>query len=422
MISHSTAPHDRVAGTVTHTTCCIVGCGPAGAVLALLLARQGISVVLLEAHTTFDRPFRGNTINPSAMHTFDELGLLDDLLQLRHTKLRRFVMQTATGTLTFANFAHLRTRYPYIMMLPQHTFLAFITALLRQYPHAQIVLGASVHGLVREQGAVCGVRYRASDGWHEVRATLTVGADGRFSRVRKLAGLTPIATAPPIDVLWFNLPRDPEDAENIGALFRFVPRGLLVLMDHYDHWQVGYLIAKGSFPRLRAAGIDALRRSLVTWLPEFAARVEHFQDWKQCSLLSVESNRLRRWHQPGLLLIGDAAHVTSPIGGVGINLAIQDAVVAANVVSRPLKHGTLCEHDLRKVQRRRCWQICIIQSVQSFAQWQVMRAFADKRPFVLPAPIRLMLRVPLLRSLPAWLIAFGVWPVHVSGMKHEAGA
>jgi 2-polyprenyl-6-methoxyphenol hydroxylase-like FAD-dependent oxidoreductase len=370
--------------------------------------------MLLEAHTNFERDFRGNTLSSAVMEIMDDLGLADRLLQLRHTKIPRFTVQTAARLDTFADFTRLKTRYPYVTMLPQVSFLEFITTEAQRYPHVRVVMGARVQEVIEEDGEICGVRYHAVDGWHEVRASLTVGADGRFSRIRRLAGMEPITTAPPLDVLWFYLPRRPEDHASAGAIFRLGHGSLLVLMEHVESWQVGYIIAKGSYRRLRAAGLPALRRSIAALAPEFADRVEHLQAWKQISLLSVESSRLRRWYRPGLLVIGDAAHAMSPVGGVGINYAIQDAVVAANVLARPLKAGQLRLSDLHDVQRRREWPTRLIQAVQALAhRWVVARALASTEPVNLGTFLRLCLRLPMLRTLSARLIAFDLRPASV---------
>lgn len=393
---------------VQQTTCCIVGGGPGGAVLSLLLARQGIPVMLLEAHKDFDRDFRGDTIHPSVMEIMDELDLADRLLQLRHTKTRHLISMTADGPVTFADFSRLKTRYPYIMMLPQVQFLEFITAEAKRYPHFQLVMGANVQELIEEDGIIRGVRYRGHGGWHEVRAHLTVGADGRFSRTRQLAGMQPIKTAPPMDILWFRLPRRPEEPED--GMGRFGRGRLVVLTNRFEYWQVGYLIPKGNYQQLHAAGIEAFRQSVAEVMPELADRVEHLKDWKQVSLLTVESSRLSRWYRPGLLLIGDAAHVMSPVGGVGINYAIQDAVVAANVLSGPLKAGQLRLRHLAAVQRQRELPTRIIQGFQSLLQQQIIaKALKSSKPFKPPS----FMHLPILRDLPARLMAFGVWPAHL---------
>jgi 2-polyprenyl-6-methoxyphenol hydroxylase-like FAD-dependent oxidoreductase len=273
-------------------------------------------------------------------------------------------------------------------------------------------MGANARELLEEDGTIRGVRYRGADGWYEARALLTVGADGRFSRIRHIAGLEPITTSPPMDVLWFRLPRRLEDPEGVLGVFR--PGHLLVLLDRSDHWQVGYVFPKGGYQQLRAAGIEALRRSIADLVPQVADRVEHLKEWTQVSLLSVESNCLRTWYRPGLLLIGDAAHVMSPVGGVGINYAIQDAVVAANVLGGPLQAGQLRLRDLAAVQRQREWPTRIIQAFQTLIQRRVVSGALDStKPFKLPIVLRVILRLPILRKLPGRLIGLGVWRVHI---------
>ncbi|MBU7587278.1 MAG: FAD-dependent oxidoreductase [Nostoc sp. TH1S01] len=390
------------------TDCCIVGGGPAGAVLALLLARQGIPVMLLEAHKDFDRDFRGDTIHPSVMQIMEELNLSDRLLQLHHAKMRQIQVKTPQDTFTLADFSHLKTRYPYITMLPQVKFLEFITQEAQQYPNFQLVMGANVQELITEDGVVKGVRYRGGGGWHEVRAMLTIGADGRHSKLRQMGGFESIETSPPMDILWFRLPRHPEEFD--GGMGRFAPGHIVAMLDRGDEWQIAYVIPKGGYQKLRALGLEELKKSIVEVVPELSDRLSSLQDWSQVAFLSVESSRVKRWYRPGLLLIGDAAHIMSPVGGVGINYAIQDAVVAANVLSQPLKNQQVKLGDLAKVQHQRELPTRIIQAFQTFIQKRVFApVLSANSTFQPPA----LLRLPILRDLPARLIALGVFPVHV---------
>ena len=399
------------------TTCCVVGGGPGGAVLALLLARKGVDVTLLEAHPDFDREFRGDTIHPSVMEIMDQLGLADRLLELRHSKVSSFTIQTADGPFTPADLSRLKTKFPYITIMPQTSFLEFIVGEAKKYSSFRLVMGARVRELVEEDGAVRGVHYEGEGGRHEVRAALTVGADGRGSRVRRLAGIEPVKTSPPMDVLWFKLPREPGDPE--GVVGRFGRGHIAVMLDRDDHWQAGYVIPKGSFPELRHEGIGELKRQFAELIPEFSSRVEQLTDWRQVSLLSVESSRCPTWHKPGLLLIGDAAHVMSPVAGVGINYAVQDAVAAANILAGPLRESqerlvNLDEGHLAAVQRRRELPTRVIQAFQAQIQRGVLApALRSSEPFSPPLLLRLLPKIPVLRNLPARLIGFGIWPSRV---------
>jgi 2-polyprenyl-6-methoxyphenol hydroxylase-like FAD-dependent oxidoreductase len=390
------APQPRELRMVRQTTCCVVGAGPAGAMLALLLARQHVPVVLLEAHGDFDRDFRGDSLHPAIMQVLDELGLVGQLLELPHRKLRQATLPTSPPVTI--DLSRLPGRFPYITLMPQAQFLDFLTARAARYPAFQLVMRANVRELIEQDGVVHGVRYRAPDGWHEVRAALTVGADGRFSQTRRLSGLTPpIVTAATIDVLWLRLPRLPGDP--VGATGGIGRGHMILLVDRGQTWQLGMVIPKGSWPQLRAAGLDALRGTIAGLVPWLEGRTGQLADWSQVSLLSVTADRLPRWHRPGL-------------AGNGINYAVADAVAAANLLARPLAAGTLTERDLAAVQRRRQWPTRITQKVIGVLQDRLL-ARALRVATGPPKPVRWLLRTPLVRDLAPRLAAFGARPEHV---------
>ena len=341
--------------------------------LALLLARQDVPVTLLESHLNFDRDFRGDTLHPSVMEILDSIGLAERLLSLRHAKIDRLSIQTPEESIQLIDLRRLKTPYPYITLIPQVDFLDFITAEAKHYPHFQLRMGANVQGLIRKNAHVRGVHYRTAHGdWHEVRAQLTIGADGRFSRLRRLAKLEPRTSRPPMDMLWFRLPRQPDDPIDAGATLRIGQGRLLVLQNRYAYWQIGYAILKDSYSHVRAAGLEALQRSVRELVPWAHDRVDQLSDWQDIAVLSVGADRLSQWHQAGLLLIGDAAHVMSPVGGVGINYAIHDAVVAANILAQPLRSHTVQERHLADVQRQREWPTRVIQAFQAQIQQRLI--------------------------------------------------
>jgi 2-polyprenyl-6-methoxyphenol hydroxylase-like FAD-dependent oxidoreductase len=380
--------------------------------LGLLLARKGVDVLVLEKHGDFLRDFRGDTIHPSTMEIMDELGLAEKLLRVKHTKAPRLRFRTPRGTVTVADFRRLKTRFPYVAFMPQWDFLDFVTGEAKRYPNFRLEMNAEVTELLEEGGVIRGVRYETHDGAHEVRAALTVAADGRHSRVRERSGLEVVETGPPIDALWFRLPRREEDPEETSG---YIGAGkVLVLINRGDYWQTAYVIPKGADRRVREAGLEAFRRSIGEAVPYVSDRTDELRDWEQVKLLSVQIDHLRRWHRPGLLCIGDAAHAMSPVGGVGINLAIQDAVAAANALAKPLLEGSVGVRHLRSVQLRREIPTRAIQVFQTMAHRRVFAPAVSSGGLPSPpAPVRALLRLRAVRDLPSRIIAFGVWPVHV---------
>ena len=411
----STRSTDEAVRDVQETSCCIVGGGPAGAILSLLLARQGIPVTLPEMHKDFDREFRGDTIHPSTLEVLDQIGLADKVHEIPHTKISGPTIKFADGDFQPFNLGRLKTRFPYILLVPQVRFLEFIVREASTYPAFKLVMHANVTQLVKDNGHVRGVRYLAPDGTHEIRSSLTVGADGRFSLLRRLAGFEPVKTSPPMDVLWFRLPKLAGEPEIVGRAFGGIGGGrIFILLERNEYWQAGLVFPKGQYQRLHGAGVGAIRKSIAEIEPRFAPHAESLTEWHQLTLLSVESSRCPLWHRPGLLLIGDAAHVMSPVGGVGINYAIQDAVVAANVLSARLKAGRVTDADLAEVQRQRELPTRVIQAMQSFMQKRVIAgAFTTGAAGKVPWQLRLFTKIPILRDLPPRLIAFGPRRVHL---------
>jgi 2-polyprenyl-6-methoxyphenol hydroxylase-like FAD-dependent oxidoreductase len=395
------------------TSVCIAGCGPAGAILGLLLARAGLDVLVLEKHADFLRDFRGDTIHPSTLEILDEIGLAERVLALPHTKAPTLRLRTPAGEVVGADLRRLPTRFGYIAFVPQWHFLDLLTEEATRYPTFRLIRSAEVVALRWERGIVRGVRCRDASGEHDADAFLTVGCDGRDSVTRAAAGLRLRETSPPMDVLWFRLSRRPSDAQDSGGV---IGRGHFVaLINRTDYWQIAYVIPKGADARVRAAGLDAFRAAVRALIPELADRVDEIESWDQVKLLTVQSNRLERWWRPGYLAIGDAAHAMSPIGGVGINLAIQDAVAAANRLVGPLRAGRLSTRDLDAVQRRREWPTRVIQLGQTAIQSRILApTLRSSAPPSIPAPLRPLLRLTPLRDLPARAVGLGVRREHVA--------
>ena len=398
--------------TAITTRCCIVGGGPAGMMLGFLLARAGVDVAVLEKHADFLRDFRGDTIHPSTLEIMNELGLLDEFLKLPHTKARTLGGDFGGIRFTFADFSHLPTVAKYIALMPQWDFLNFLADHGKAYPGFHLRMRAEAVDLIEEGGRVAGVRANTPDGPLEIRADLTVGCDGRHSTLRERAGMKVDDLGAPMDVLWFRLPRhDGDSAESMG---RFEAGRILVLIERGDYWQCAYVIPKGGIDEVHRAGLDAFRAGIARSVPMFADRVTELKDWDQIKLLTVAVDRMPVWHKPGLLCIGDAAHAMSPIGGVGVNLAVQDAVAAANMLWEPLRRGHVSEADLARVQTRREFPAKLTQTIQVFLQNKVIsRALAASGELQAPLPVRLMARWPLLRRIPARLLGLGVRPEHV---------
>ncbi len=398
------------------TTVCIAGCGPAGAMLGLLLARAGIDVVVLEKHADFLRDFRGDTVHASTMQVLAELDLLEGFEQLPQQRTTTITLMTDDGFVPLGDFTRLPGRFQCLSMVPQYEFLDFLTTEAARNPSFALHRQVEVTGLIEENGAVTGVRYRRTDGdgsEGELRAVLTVAADGRHSAVRRAAAMSVVEFGAPLDVLWYRLPKAPGDPD--GSFARLVPGRLLPMIDRGSYWQGAYTMPKGTVASLRAAGIEALRADVVRAMPFLGDRVDTaLRSWDDTGFLEVRVNRLRRWYRPGLLCIGDAAHAMSPVAGVGINLAVQDAVAAANALVEPLRRGVVGERDLRRVQRRRALPTRVTQLVQRAVQRQMVRATGDTdRPAGVPTPVRVLSRVPPLLRLFSRFMAIGIRNEHV---------
>ncbi len=394
------------------TRCCIAGGGPAGMMLGVLLARAGVPVVVLEKHEDFLRDFRGDTVHPSTLEVMHELGVLEEFLQRPHSELRELRGMIGNELVTIADFSYLPVRCPFIAMVPQWDFLNFLVEQGRRYPTFRLLMRAEVFALIEQDGRITGVRAQAPDGPIDIRADLVVGADGRSSIVRSLARLPIEDVGAPIDVLWMRLSKRTTDT---GASLGNIRNGhVFVMLDRADYWQCAYVIPKDGYEALRRVGLEAFRAEIVSVVPFLADRVAEIASWDHVKLLTVRIDRLKQWHRDGLLCIGDAAHAMSPVGGVGINLAIQDAVAAANILCRPLQRGAPSGADLEAVQRRRELPTRITQRMQVVLQNRVIvRTLTRGAPTSLPWFARLLRDHAILRRIPARLVGMGFRPEHV---------
>jgi len=393
-------------------TCCIVGGGPAGIMLGFLLARAGVAVLVLEKHRDFLRDFRGDTVHPSTLQVMHELGLLEAFLVRPHQEIRELHVIIGESDIRFADFSHLPTRCRFVALMPQWDFLNFLAEAGTHLPGFGLRMEAEVTELIEESGRIVGVRGQTPDGTIEIRADLVVGADGRHSVVRERAGLAVINRGAPIDVLWMRLSKRSGDPAQTGGRLNY--GRLLVMLDRGDYWQCAFVIRKGGFDAMRERGIEGFRDEILRIAPFLRDRVAELREWDDIKLLTVTVDRLERWWRPGLLCIGDCAHAMSPIGGVGINLAIQDAVAAANILATPLRDGTLTDRDLQAVQRRRTLPTRLIQGMQVAIQQRILDpVIGSDKPITAPWPLRLFNHLPWLARLPARLVGVGFRPEHV---------
>ena len=394
------------------TSCCIAGGGPAGMMLGFLLARSGVDVIVIEKHTDFLRDFRGDTIHPSTLELMYELGLLDEFLKRPHQQVTELGGQVSGQAMKLADFSQLPTHCKFLALMPQWDFLNFLVEQGKRYSSFHVLMQTEAVGLIEENGRVAGVNTKTADGEMEIRAALTVGADGRRSLVRDRSGLEVIDLGAPMDIVWFRLSRRATDPpQTLG----YVQSGrILVMINRDDYWQCGYVIAKGAFEGIREKGLDNFRRDVARLALFLSARTGEVRDWNDVSLLTVKVDRLRHWSRPGLLCIGDAAHAMSPIGGVGINLAIQDAVAAANILGPKLAANKLGDHDLEAVQKRRELPTRITQKAQVLIQNNVIgKVLASDHPLSVPWPFKLLQAWPFLRRIPARMIGMGFRPEHI---------
>ncbi|WP_439543952.1 FAD-dependent oxidoreductase [Hyphomicrobium sp.] len=398
--------------------CCVAGGGPAGLMLGYLLARAGVRVTVLEKHADFLRDFRGDTVHPSTLEIMFELGLIDRFLKLPHQKVERVGGKVGETPVTIVDFSHLPVREKYIALMPQWDFLNFIAAEAAKLPTFTLLMNAEATDLIERGDTVVGVRVKTPEGDRDIMADVVVAADGRGSKLRERAGLAIEDIGAPMDVLWFRLPALAADVGDTKALFG--AGYLLVMLFRGDYWQCAYVIPKGSLADVKAEGIEAFRNRIALASSFERLRMDTIASWDDVKLLTVRVDRLLQWYQKGFLCIGDAAHAMSPIGGVGVNLAVQDAVAAANILAKPLKAGTVGLEDLRQVQKRRMFPTRVTQAIQVAAQNNIIGPTLSLREQPKPPlALRLMQRFPVLQRIPARVLGLGVRREHVADFIRE---
>jgi 2-polyprenyl-6-methoxyphenol hydroxylase-like FAD-dependent oxidoreductase len=393
------------------TKCCIVGGGPAGVMLGYLLAREGIAVTVLEKHKDFFRDFRGDTVHPSTLQVLHELGILADFLKVPHQQIAQAGAKICDLTVQVADFRRLPTRCKFIALMPQWDFLAFLSDQGKRYSGFDLRMSYKATELLHDGRRVTGVRASTPEGLVEITADLVIGCDGRHSTIRGAAGFEVIEKGVPIDVLWFHISRHSNDPAQVLGNVNYGKA--LILINRGGYYQAGLIIPKGSFDAIKQQGLERFRSDLVKIAPFLGDRVNELQDWEAIKLLSVQINRLKRWHRPGLLCIGDAAHAMSPAGGVGINYAIQDAVATANLLSPALRDGNVSERLLAQVQRRRELPTRIVQQVQAFAHRGLAYVFLHPGEATAPTPFRVIIQLPGIKHVIGRFIGMGPRPEHV---------
>jgi 2-polyprenyl-6-methoxyphenol hydroxylase-like FAD-dependent oxidoreductase len=398
---------------VIHTRCCIVGGGPAGMMLGYLLGRAGVETLVLEKHADFFRDFRGDTVHPSTLQVMDELGLIDGFLKLPHQQLQKMDGKFGATSIRVADLSRLNVKYNFIAFMPQWDFLNFLRESGKRFTSLKVIMNTDATDLIWSGDTVVGVNADTPEGPVEIRSELTIGCDGRHSIVRQRANLEIEEIGAPMDVLWFRAGKRGNESESLFA--RLEPGKMLVTFDRGDYWQCAYVIGKGQYDAVRAGGLDAFRNDVMALAPILTPAIADVKSWDDVKLLTVAINRLKRWTRPGLLCIGDAAHAMSPVGGVGVNLAVQDAVATANLLAAKLTSGSPSEHDLDAVRRRREFPVRMTQAMQVVVQNKLISAAlkAGDRPLRAPLLARIVTAIPWLQGITARFVALGVRPEHV---------